>query len=101
MDSVATLAHWIRMPDCLLHAELCRPKACAMRRLLTVEDVAAICQVSRRTVFEWVRSAGLPRAPLPGRVLRFHQEDVESFLGGQKVGHPTDSSAAPGTNVHL
>jgi excisionase family DNA binding protein len=47
--------------------------------LLTVDDVAARCQVSTRTVRRWIKSGELQAIRL-GRQLRVRPVDFESFL---------------------
>ena len=51
-----------------------------MEQLLTTEDVARILQVSRRTVERWAALGELKQAPLPGRLLRFREGDLEEML---------------------
>jgi excisionase family DNA binding protein len=49
--------------------------------LLTVADVAAICRVSRATVYAWVAAGQLKPVDLPARKTRFRRRDVAAFLG--------------------
>lgn len=55
------------------------------RRLLTIEDLAEIFQVSTRTARRMVDSGRLPRAPLGGRVVRVRPEAVVALLNGQEA----------------
>ena len=55
-----------------------------LERLLTVADVAGICQVSRATVYAWVAAGQLKPVDLPARKTRFRRRDVAAFLGEEK-----------------
>lgn len=48
-------------------------------RLLTVDQVAEILQVSRASVYRWAESGALPAVRL-GRAVRFHPEAVEELI---------------------
>jgi excisionase family DNA binding protein len=49
-------------------------------KLLTVDDLADLLGVSKKTIFSWrARSLG-PRGIRVGRHLRFDPKDVETFL---------------------
>jgi excisionase family DNA binding protein len=49
--------------------------------LLTVEEVAAHCDVTKPTVRKWIRSGGLPACqPGGSRVYRIRREDLDNFL---------------------
>lgn len=48
-------------------------------RLMTVDDVADQIGVCKRTVYEWVADGRLPHFRL-GRVLRFRQADIDTFI---------------------
>jgi excisionase family DNA binding protein len=58
-----------------------RASTAALEPLLTVADVAAICQVSRATVYAWVAAGQLKPVDLPARKTRFRRRDVAAFLG--------------------
>ena len=46
---------------------------------LTPAEVAAICRVTRRTVYDWIKHAALPCVKL-GRGWRIDRREVERFL---------------------
>jgi excisionase family DNA binding protein len=48
-------------------------------RLLTIEDVAALCRVSEKTVRRWVKTSTLPAAKL-GAQWRIRPRDLEMFI---------------------
>jgi excisionase family DNA binding protein len=54
-----------------------------VEHLLTIDDVARVFNVPRRTVYYWAELRD-PRRRLPavklGRVLRFRPSDVEAYL---------------------
>ncbi|WPB79933.1 helix-turn-helix domain-containing protein [Archangium violaceum] len=53
----------------------------AFPALLTVEEVAAHCDVTRPTVRKWIQSGGLPACrPGGSRVYRIRREDLDGFL---------------------
>jgi excisionase family DNA binding protein len=54
------------------------------RRLLSIDDLSRIFQVSPRTARRMVDSGRLPRAPL-GRLVRVRPETVLALLNGQQV----------------
>lgn len=47
--------------------------------LLTVDDVVRILQISRRTVYYWVKQ-GILKPIRMGGVLRFHPEDIDALI---------------------
>ena len=49
-------------------------------RLLTTSDVAAFCQVSPRTVTNWVAAGRLIAGRPGGRSLRYRQTDLDRFI---------------------
>lgn len=63
-------------------------------RLLTVDDVADQIGICKRTVYEWVADGRLPHFRL-GRVLRFRQPDIDSFIDRMieesRPGEPLDA----------
>ncbi len=59
-------------------------------RLLTIPEVAAILQVSQRTVFRWM-DAGLLPVVRVGKITRIRPADLEVFLQSHR--------AAPGPEV--
>jgi excisionase family DNA binding protein len=51
-------------------------------RYVTVAEVAGLLRVSNMTVYRLVQSGQLPAVRV-GRSYRIHEEDVDSYLGGQ------------------
>ena len=51
-----------------------------MKPLLTVEEVADFVQVSRHSVWRWIREGKLRAINLGKRSYRIRQEDLEHFL---------------------
>lgn len=62
-----------------------------MERYLTTKEVADKMQVSPSTVYLWVKKGDLP-AHKVGRTVRFRDDEVTYFMGGEMNGH---RSAAP------
>jgi excisionase family DNA binding protein len=61
--------------------------------LLTVEEVAAHCDVTKPTVRKWIRSGVLPACqPGGSRVYRIRREDLDGFLARRSR---TPGDAAP------
>jgi excisionase family DNA binding protein len=56
---------------------------CEPRRLLTVDDIAGLLQVSRRTVEEII-SRGELRPIRIGRLRRIHPDTLEAFIRHQE-----------------
>ncbi len=56
-------------------------------QLLTIEDVAEMLKVSKRTVYEWIR-AGKLEAVKAGSLWRISEEALQDFLvkGSRKSG---------------
>ncbi|PZN07746.1 MAG: hypothetical protein DIU76_04010 [Bacillota bacterium] len=54
-----------------------------MERLLTPEEVADILRVTRRTVYEWLRTGRL-RGLKAGPFWRIRPEDLDRFLAGEQ-----------------
>jgi excisionase family DNA binding protein len=55
------------------------------RRLLTVDDIAEILQVDRRTVRRMIDDGRLPRAPLGSRVVRVRPEAIQDLLNRKQL----------------
>ena len=53
------------------------------RRMLTIDDIAEILQVNRRTVRRMIDDGRLPRAHLGGRAVRVRPEAVLDLVEGQ------------------
>jgi excisionase family DNA binding protein len=49
-------------------------------RFLTTGDVADYCQVSRSSVFRWIRQGKLHAFTTPGGHYRVHEREFRSFL---------------------
>lgn len=58
-------------------------------RLLTVKEVADLCQVSPRTVFRWL-SLGELAAVRIGNVTRIRKDDLEAFFQAHLTGTTQD-----------
>ena len=54
----------------------------APEQLLTINDVAALCQVSGKTVRRWITSGELPAAQL-GNQWRIRPADLNDFIRGR------------------
>lgn len=52
--------------------------------LLTADEVAALFQVKRVTVYKWVKEGRLPAEAvvLLGRTVRFRRREIEKLTGG-------------------
>ena len=55
------------------------PQTPTVRPLMSVEDVAVRCDVSKRFVYRLVEERRIPHTKL-GRYLRFDPADVEEFI---------------------
>ncbi len=60
---------------------------------LTPDDVASIFSVDRRTVLKWARDGKLERVKVSGKVIRFTEESVNSFVKSKTPG--VECAAAP------
>ena len=49
-------------------------------KLLTADEVAAVLNVSRKSVYKWAEAGRLPFIRLGGRVVRFDPEAVRQFI---------------------
>jgi excisionase family DNA binding protein len=54
-----------------------------MEKLLTVEQLGELIQISRRTIYEWSHSGFIPHYKLPKGV-RFKASEVEKWLNSKK-----------------
>lgn len=59
--------------------------------LLTTDQVAAVLQVTPRTVRRWARDGVLPRIRIGGRITRYSANDLDSLIA-------TTTSEAPAAN---
>jgi excisionase family DNA binding protein len=64
----------------------------ALKRLLSVGEVARLLGVSSSTVYRWYERGGLTGTKV-GRLVRFSEEDITSFLGGQRSSRASSSKA--------
>jgi len=55
-------------------------------KLLTISEVAKLCQVSDRTVRRWM-AAGILLAVRIGNITRIRPEDFMAFLDDNRSGH--------------
>lgn len=73
----------------------------AAPRLLKVETVAALCEVSIRTVYRWLGPDGLPIYRFPGTgsrpILRIAQDDLDGFLARHRHDPEVEKAAAQRT----
>ena len=51
--------------------------------VLTVDEVAALLRVNRKTIYDLVQRRELPGARKVGRCIRFHRDTVLHWLAGQ------------------
>lgn len=56
----------------------------ASARLLTYDDVARLCQVSKRTVQRWVEDGELLPMRLGLQTIRFSEAEVRRFLAARQ-----------------
>ena len=47
---------------------------------MTIDEVAAMHRVSRRTIERWIAAGSLPVSKLPGGLVRITKTDAESIL---------------------
>lgn len=55
-------------------------ESAAVLEQLTIDQVAAMCQVSRRTVERWIAAGDLPASKLPGGLVRIARTDAVALL---------------------
>jgi excisionase family DNA binding protein len=54
--------------------------------LLKVEQVAELLNVSKRTIWRWSRLGILPSVRMPGDVVRWDPDDINSFKQSRSIG---------------
>ena len=59
-------------------------RADLLPRMLVVQEVAELCQVSERTVWRWIRNNNL-NAHRFGRLTRISEKDFENFLRSNRT----------------
>jgi excisionase family DNA binding protein len=65
-----------------------------MHDLFTAEQVAAILQLSPKTIKDWLRAGKLPGYKI-GRVWRVRQADLETFIQGARAWRGSEAQADP------
>ncbi|MBL7151935.1 MAG: helix-turn-helix domain-containing protein [Candidatus Omnitrophica bacterium] len=53
---------------------------------MTIEDVAAYLQVTRRTIYEWLKHNKIPAVKLIGQ-WRFKRERIDAWIDSRKETH--------------
>lgn len=67
--------------------------------LISADEVAEMCGVSRQAVYAWARAGSIPFVQLPGGGKRFRRVDVDAILtpvisvGGQVVAYDASGVA--------
>ena len=56
------------------------------QKLLTVDQVAEILQVSRTTIYRRIKAEELPAVKLGRRQVRITQEDLEAYIQAHRIG---------------
>jgi len=56
------------------------------QKLLTVDQVAEILQVSRTTIYRRIKAGELPAVKLGRRQVRIRQEDLEAYIQAHRIG---------------
>jgi excisionase family DNA binding protein len=65
-----------------------------MDDLFTAEQVAALLQLSPKTIKDWLRAGKLPGYKI-GRAWRVRQEDLEAFIQGGRTWRGSEEEADP------
>jgi excisionase family DNA binding protein len=60
-----------------------RPELDGEPQVMTVDSVARVLRVNRKTVYEMVRTKGIPGVVKLGRVIRFSRDALLEWLGGR------------------
>jgi excisionase family DNA binding protein len=55
-----------------------------MARLLTADEVAEQLRVGKSFIYDQARAGQLPHVKV-GRYVRFHQDDLDAWVDGQRV----------------
>lgn len=58
----------------------------SFQRLLEVNEVAELLNVTKRTVWRWSRLGFLPSIRMPGDIIRWDPEDINKFKNARVVG---------------
>jgi excisionase family DNA binding protein len=64
------------------------PDAAPVAELLTVEELAALLRVERKTAYALVRDGKVPGVHRFGRAIRIHRGSVVAWLAGQSGDPP-------------
>ncbi len=51
---------------------------------LTAKELADYLSISLRSVREWTRQGKMPCHYLPGRLIRYHKDEIDTWLQGRK-----------------
>ena len=54
-----------------------------MEKLLTLQQLSSLLQVSPRTVYQWTHTGFIPHYKLP-RAVRFKESEIEKWLNKRK-----------------
>jgi excisionase family DNA binding protein len=54
--------------------------------LMTIDDLAAYLKVTRRTIYEWLKTGKIPALKLVGQ-WRFKKDKIDAWLEGQVQHH--------------
>lgn len=57
-----------------------------MKRLMTAEEVAEYMQVSKNTVWRWIRDGELTAISIASQRYRIREEDLEAFIKERETG---------------
>lgn len=57
-----------------------------MKRLMTAEEVAEYMQVSKNTVWRWIREGELTAISIASQRYRIREEDLEAFIKERETG---------------
>ena len=63
-----------------------------MARLLTADEVAEQLRVGKSFIYDQARAGHLPHVRV-GRYIRFHQDDLDAWVDGQRVASTSGRSS--------
>lgn len=58
----------------------------SFQRLLEVNEVADLLNVTKRTVWRWSRLGFLPSIRMPGDIIRWDPDDINKFKTARSIG---------------
>ena len=64
------------------------PRETGRSRLITIEDLAALWQIPKATLYNWVSQGKVPHLKI-GRLLRFDLAEIEKFETRSRMGTAT------------